>query len=55
MEYLLTALITVISIVFLSIIGIITGFAIPGLFIVVLAPWLDWIIPTRKSDRPRQG
>jgi hypothetical protein len=50
MDYVLDALITAISLVFLGILGAITGFAIPGLFIVALAPWLDWIMPVRKSD-----
>jgi hypothetical protein len=48
MDPLLDAVITAISLVFLSILGIISGVAVPGLFIVAFAPWLDWILPTRK-------
>ena len=48
MELLLDAIITAISLVFLGILGLISGVAIPGLFIAVVAPWLDWILPTRK-------
>lgn len=45
MTALLDALITIVSLAFLSILGIITGLAIPGLFIAALAPWLDWLVP----------
>jgi hypothetical protein len=48
MHLLFDGLITLISIVFLSIIGLVTTVAIPGLFIVALAPWLDRILPVRK-------
>ena len=50
MDLLLDVLITAISLVFLGILGIISGVAIPGLFIAVVAPRLDWILPTRKRD-----
>jgi hypothetical protein len=50
MDLLLDAVVTAISLVFLSILGIISGVAIPGLFIAVAAPWLDWIIPWRKKS-----
>ena len=50
MELLLDAVITAISLVFLAILGIISGVAIPGLFIAVVAPWLDWILPDRKKS-----
>jgi hypothetical protein len=50
MELLLDAVITAISLVFLSILGIISGVAIPGLFIAAVAPWLDWILPERKKS-----
>ena len=46
---LLDILIVVISLVFLTILGIISGVAIPGLFMAAAAPWLDWIIPGRKK------
>ncbi len=48
MNVLLDVLMNLISLVFLSILGIITGLAIPGLFIAALAPWLDWIVPFKK-------
>jgi len=41
--------ITAISLVFLGILGFISGVAVPGLFMAVVAPWLDWILPTRTS------
>jgi hypothetical protein len=50
MELLADAVTTAISLVFLSILGIISGVAIPGLFIAVVAPWLDWILPVRKKS-----
>ena len=46
---LLDILIVVISLVFLTILGIISGVAIPGLFMAAAAPWLDWIIPGRTK------
>jgi hypothetical protein len=49
MDLLLDALVTAISLIFLSILGIISGVAIPGLFMAVVAPWLDWILPVRKQ------
>jgi hypothetical protein len=50
MDLLLDAVITAISLVFLGILGLISGVAIPGLFIGALAPWLDWIVPARKKS-----
>ena len=38
-----------ISMVFLSIVGMVAGVAIPGLFMAAAAPWLDWILPIKKS------
>jgi hypothetical protein len=49
MELLLDAVVTAISLIFLSILGIISGVAVPGLFIAAAAPWLDWILPGRKK------
>jgi hypothetical protein len=46
---LLDAIITAISLVFLAILGTISGVAIPGLFMAAAAPWLDWILPDRKN------
>ena len=51
MNFLLDALIVVISLVFLGIVGVIAGVAIPGLFMAAAAPWLDWIIPAK--DKPK--
>ncbi|HEV8615809.1 MAG TPA: hypothetical protein VGU22_09985 [Methylomirabilota bacterium] len=50
MNVLLDVLMNLISLVFLSILGVITGLAIPGLFIAALAPWLDWIVPFKKRS-----
>jgi len=44
------ALITLISLVFLGILGAIAGVAIPGLFIAVVAPWLDRFLPIRRKQ-----
>ena len=49
MELLLDAIVTAISLIFLAILGAISGVAIPGLFMAVVAPWLDWILPVRKQ------
>ena len=49
MDLLLDALVTAISLIFLSILGIISGVAIPGLFMAAVAPWLDWILPDRRK------
>jgi hypothetical protein len=43
--------VTAISLAFLTILGIISGVALPGLFIAAAAPWLDWIIPARDKRR----
>jgi hypothetical protein len=51
MTLLLDLATTAISLGFLTILGIISGVAIPGLFIAAAAPWLDWILPVR--DKPR--
>jgi hypothetical protein len=48
-EILLDALCAVISLIFLSILGVISGVAIPGLFIAAAAPWLDWLLPFREK------
>ena len=50
MHLLFDGLITLISVVFLSIVGAITTVAIPGLFLSAAAPWLDWILPVRKRS-----
>ena len=48
MTPMLDAAITIISLIFLSILGMITAVAIPGLFIAALAPWLDWLVPFKQ-------
>ncbi|HEX9820735.1 MAG TPA: hypothetical protein VGD07_14125 [Methylomirabilota bacterium] len=50
MDLLLDAVTTAISLVFLAILGIISGVAVPGLFIAVLGPWLDWLLPERTKS-----
>ena len=47
MDVLLDAAAAAVSLAFLAILGIISGVALPGLFIAALAPWLDWIRPAR--------
>jgi hypothetical protein len=49
MEVLLDAAATAISLAFLTILGIISGVALPGLFMAALAPWLDWLLPARNK------
>ena len=49
MNFLLDIVITLISLVFLGIVGFVSGVALPGLFLAALAPWLDWIVPARKT------
>ena len=48
MALLLDACSMLISLVFLSIVGLVAGVAIPGLFLAAAAPWLDWILPVKK-------
>src|SRR5438046_4162985 len=58
MDLLLDFVIAAISLVFLTILGMIAGVAIPGLFMAAAAPWLDWILPFRnkkQSRRPSHG
>ncbi len=49
MALLLDAIITIISLIFLGIVGLVAGVAIPGLFMAAAAPWLDKILPIRES------
>ena len=49
MALLLDACSTLISLIFLGIVGLVAGVAIPGLFMSAAAPWLDWILPIRKK------
>lgn len=49
MDVALDLIATLISLAFLTILGIVAGVAIPGLFLAAAAPWLDWILPTHKT------
>jgi hypothetical protein len=49
MALLLDLCMMLISLVFLSIVGLVAGVAIPGLFMAAAAPWLDWVLPVKKS------
>ena len=49
MQVLFDTLCTLISLAFLTILGIISGVALPGLFMAVAAPWLDMILPVREK------
>lgn len=50
MALLLDLCMMLISLVFLSIVGLVAGVAIPGLFMAAAAPWLDWILPLNKKS-----
>ena len=54
MNFLLDALIVAISLVFLGIVGMIAGVAIPGLFMGAAAPWLDWILPVKDKTKTQR-
>jgi hypothetical protein len=45
----LDTLMTLVSLVFLAILGAVAGVAVPGLFIAVVAPWLDRFLPMRRK------
>jgi hypothetical protein len=49
MQVLLDAAAAAISLAFLTILGIISGVALPGLFLAAVAPWLDWLLPARTN------
>ena len=51
MALLFDAYITLVSLVFLGILGIISGVAVPALFMAAAAPWLDWLLPIRPKPR----
>jgi hypothetical protein len=51
MQMLLDAAAAAISLAFLTILGIISGVALPGLFLAAAAPWLDWLLPARDTKR----
>jgi len=50
MASLLDLLSTLISLAFLSILGLVAGVAIPGMFLGAVAPWLDRILPVREKQ-----
>jgi len=50
MALLLDLCMMLISLVFLAIVGLVAGVAIPGLFMSAAAPWLDWILPLKKKS-----
>jgi hypothetical protein len=50
MALLLDLCMMLISLVFLSIVGLVAGVAIPGLFMAAAAPWLDWVLPLKKKS-----
>jgi hypothetical protein len=50
MNFLLDLAMVAISLVFLGIVGVVAGVAIPGLFMSAAAPWLDWILPARSKE-----
>jgi len=49
MNFVLDVVMVLVSLVFLGIVGLIAGVAIPGLFMAAAAPWLDWILPVRDK------
>ena len=51
MNFVLDVVIVLVSLVFLGIVGMIAGVAIPGLFMAAAAPWLDWILPIRDKNK----
>ena len=50
MSFVLDLICALVSLIFLGIVGMIAGVAIPGLFMAAAAPWLDWIIPVDKKS-----
>ena len=50
MALLLDLCMMLISLVFLSIVGLVAGVAIPGLFMAAAAPWLDWLLPLKEKS-----
>jgi hypothetical protein len=50
MALLLDLCVMLISLIFLSIVGLVAGVAIPGLFMAAAAPCLDWIVPLKKKS-----
>jgi len=50
MSVLFDLITNLVALIFLGIVGVIAGVAIPGLFMAVASPWLDWIIPISKKS-----
>jgi len=48
MALLLDLAVVLISLIFLGIVGVVAGVAIPGLFMAAAAPWLDWLLPIKN-------
>ena len=56
MAFIFDAISMLISLIFLSIVGLVASVAIPGMFLAAAAPWLDWILPIRtKPNSTRPG
>jgi hypothetical protein len=43
-------IINLVALIFLGIMGLIAGVAIPGMFMAAIAPWLDWLLPIKKKS-----
>ena len=54
MTFLLDVAIVAISLIFLGIVGMVAGVAIPGLFMSAAAPWLDWILPAKDNAKTQR-
>ena len=50
MQIIFDVLIILISLLFLGIVGMVAGVAIPGMFLSSLYPLLDWILPIKKKS-----
>jgi hypothetical protein len=48
MDFLFDMIIVLVSLIFLGIVGVVAGVAIPGLFMAIVTPWLDWILPIKR-------
>jgi len=49
MALLFDACSTLISLIFLGLVGLVAGVAIPGLFMAAAAPWLDWVLSFKRK------
>jgi hypothetical protein len=48
MTFVLDTLIILISLVFMAILGTVSGVLLPSLFLAAFAPWLDWLLPKKE-------